>query len=266
MGFDGIIVLDNRLYGARKMQLALKAASTIVEATISSDRLGLVVGDMLVSELIMCTVPYKVALQKSVMGVTTTTTTAAAAEKESLDGGVWKGIHLAGQLLSKEARSGGHIFLISDGHHLSEETADKAAPSNTSRTPPTTHVIAIGELVHSTLLRKIRGERGMYIEYRELGKMFDVNEFLGCLALQAYCSQSIGTVRCRLSHPPEVMITSVLPSSLSLDPSFSLTLRKSPFYPYTPHPTILPNFSSPCCSYLLHLTNTLSYLYFINHV
>src|SRR5579859_2843695 len=105
MGFDGVLVLDNRLSG-RKLQLALEVANTLIEATISSDRMGLVVGDQVVSELIMCTLPYKVALQKSVTGV-------KGADNNGRGGDGVTGIRLAGQVLSKEAREGGHIFFIS---------------------------------------------------------------------------------------------------------------------------------------------------------
>lgn len=206
IGFDGVIVIDNRLSG-RKFQLALNAANALVEATISSDRLGLVVGENVVSELIMCTLPYKDALRKSVLNVPST---------DHRD--VMRGIKLAGGLLSKEARDGGHIFFISDGHNITE-------------TPPRgamVHIIAIGELVKKTFLRNLRGERGIYIEYREKNNGFDVNQLLECLSL-GQNSQIIETVRCRLSHPPEVTITSVLPTSLSIDPCFSLTLRKSPY-------------------------------------
>lgn len=238
MGFDGVIVLDNRLYG-RKFAMALEVAGLLVEDMTSSDRLGLVVGGNVVSELIMCTMPYKVALRKSIEGVTKN-----PAEGKTEGDGLFKGLKLAAQLLSKEARDGGHVFLISDGHCFPESPTMMFNRYGSRIT--TTHVIAIGELVNETFLRKLRGERGIYIQYRDrMG--FDVNEFLGTLT--GGYAQGIETVRCRLSYPPEVVITSIYPSSLSLDSALSVTLRKSP----------VPQNISPLapCSFL-HLTQAIS--------
>lgn len=208
IGLDGIIVLDNRLCG-RKLALALEIAINLVEATVSSDRLGLVAGEVVVSELIMCTLPYKVALQKSIRGV-----------RGVEEGDLCEGIRIAGQLLVKEARNGGHVFFISDGQFLGDQTTMSSIVART-----TVHVIAIGALVNETVLRNIRGQRGVYVEFRE-GRKFDVDEFLRYLG--GIYEQGIETVRCRLDHPEEVSVTSVFPQSLSLDSTLSLTLRKSP--------------------------------------
>ena len=207
IGLDAIIVIDNRVCG-RKLALALEIAINLVEGTVSSDRLGLVVGEALVSELIMCTLPYKIALQKSIRGV-------MGVE----EGDLFQGIRIAGQLLVKEARNGGHIFFISDGHFLDEQTTVSPIMARA-----TVHVIAVGTLVNESVLRKVRGQRGVYVEFRE-GRKFDVDEFLRYLG--GMYEQGIETVRCRVDKPEEVSVSSVFPESLPLDSTFSLTLRKS---------------------------------------
>ena len=74
-GFDGVVLFDTCLTG-RKLTLAMDAAATIVDATSSSDRLGLVLFGpeaSAISELIMCTTPYKQALQSSIQQIKSTT-------------------------------------------------------------------------------------------------------------------------------------------------------------------------------------------------
>jgi hypothetical protein len=205
VGLDAVIVLDNCVCG-RKLELALDVARKIVEGMVSSDRLGLVVGGGMVSQLIMCTLPYKIALQKSIR------------EVRCVEGDLWTGLRIAGELLAKEARNGGHVFLISDGQLFGEQTT-------LSLMRTTVHVIAVGALVNEKLLRQVRGLRGVYVEFRE-GREFEVDAFLRCLG--RIQDQGIETVRCRFEHPEEVSVTSVFPQSLALDPTLSLTLRKFP--------------------------------------
>jgi hypothetical protein len=105
-GFDGVLVLDVGM-SREKVGLAGECVSCIVEATGANDRLGLVTfGEgkaTLVSELIMCTTPYKQALQQSITQIIST----------SNAGNLHDAMKLALGLLGSDARYAGHIFVIS---------------------------------------------------------------------------------------------------------------------------------------------------------
>jgi hypothetical protein len=195
-GLDGVILFDAGLEG-QKTSLAIDAAITIVNATTSNDRLGLVVLGQkvsIISELIMCTNPYRLALQNSIREFTSTQT---APTKQ-----VAEGIRLALDLLAKDARNGGHIFLVSDGRSFHDDAI-------TCRVTPTSiHCISIGGLTYASILRQILRD-GSFLEFRSPPQ--DSPLLIGLishLTSQTHY-QPLSTVRCRLTYPPESTIVSV---------------------------------------------------------
>lgn len=219
-GFDGVMLFDTSLPG-RKFTLAIDAVGTIIDATSSNDRLGLVLfgdGDAsTISELIMCTTPYKQALKKSLQEIKSTTSSNTFRE----------GMKLALNLLMKDARYGGHIFLISDGTFpVSFDIARLWSISST-----TIHTIAIGSLIHPTTLRHIRHQNGSFLEFRSLSSdSTRLAQLVAYIATQTHL-HSIETVRCRLTFPTQVNVLEILnhptwsPESKS---QISLTLSPIP--------------------------------------
>jgi hypothetical protein len=216
---DGVILLDAGLKGG-KISLAVDAAITIINATTSNDRLGLVLvaeKTSLISELIMCTTPYKVALQKSIHEIASAETTATNQSTE--------GIEIALGLLAKEARNGGHIFLVSDGRCVQ----DLRVPSRAS--PTSIHSIGIGGLTYTATLRRILQGGGSFLEFRSSSRDSSaLIDLIAHLTSQTH-PQPISTVRCRLTYPPEITITAIdkHPDCTESEGQISLTLRLSNF-------------------------------------
>jgi hypothetical protein len=221
-GLDGVILFDAGLSG-QKTSLAIDAALTIVNATTSNDRLGLVVlGEKAstISELIMCTTPYRLALQNSIREFTSTQTSPIKQVAE--------GIRLALDLLAKDARNGGHIFLISDGRSFQDDAI-------TYRISPTSiHCISIGGLTYASILRRILRD-GSFLEFRSPPQ--DSPHLIGLifhLTTQTHY-QPLSTVRCRLTYPPEITIISVsnhLDYTTECEGQISLTLGNTVFLLY----------------------------------
>jgi hypothetical protein len=211
-GFDGVVVLDVGM-SCEKVYLAGDCVSAIVAATGSNDRLGLVTfGDgeaIVVSELIMCTTPYKQALQQSITQLTTTTTPGKLADAMSLALG----------LLGSDARYAGHIFVISDGNSFpsNNNNATTAAAPFWAQSPTTVHCVAVGGLVQMELLRNIRTQQGSLLEFRDTQRDgAKMGLLVGYLATNV-SSHAIETVRCRFSWPEDKV--SVL--EMSTHPTFS---------------------------------------------
>jgi hypothetical protein len=218
-GLDGVILLDAGLTGGKR-SLAVDAAITIINATTSNDRLGLVlVGEKtsMISELIMCTNPYKVALQNSIREIASAETTATNQSTE--------GIEIALGLLAKEARNGGHIFFVSDGRCVQ----NLKVPSRAS--PTSIHSIGIGGLTYTATLRHILQGDGSFLEFRSSSR--DSPALINLIALLTSQThpQPISTVRCRLTYPPEINIISIdnLREYTESEGQISLTLRLSKF-------------------------------------
>lgn len=217
-GFDGVVLFDTRLAG-KKLMLAMDAAAVIVDATSSSDRLGLVVfgqESSTVSELIMCTTPYKQDLQSSIQqiksNISESTTT------------FLQGMKLALNLLAKDVRYGGHIFLLSDGKFHCNNL-----DSFWSTSLATIHIIAIGALSYPTKLRSLCHQNGSLLEYRSpTSDSSLLAQLIAYIATQTHF-HSIDTVRCRLTFPEEINVLDIpnhiyTPESQS---QISLTLSSS---------------------------------------
>jgi von Willebrand factor type A domain len=210
-GFDGIILFDTAL-DVRKLTLAMEAAATIIDATSSNDRLGLVVfGDIpcTISELIMCTTPYKQALQQSIHEITST-------ESNNFS----EGMKLAVNLLAKDSRYGGHVFLISDGKFI----PPNVIPPSNPRT--TIHTIAIGELIHPTTLRCLRTSTGSFLQFRSASHdSLPLSQLTAYQATQIH-AHSIDTIRCRLIYHDKVTIQDIPNTTYSQESTghISLTL------------------------------------------
>ena len=224
----------------RRFALAKSAALGIVRETSSNDRLGLVVfgshDARTISDLIMCTAPYKAALAASLVDLV-----------PSQSG--WKGRHTgkshpfregmkgALTMLAKDARLGGHVFLVSDGGFDVGEIFWTGAPTMV-------HVFAVGALIQAKKLRALRHRGGAFIEVRSpirgtaWGNGGDygflrVRELFGYLSSQTHF-HAIETVRCRINIPvPEyvslVDANGAAPqASLEAASQFSLTLSIIP--------------------------------------
>ena len=219
-GFDGVILVDESVTGQKRL-LRQSACEAIIEATSSNDRLGLVTfGDraITVSELIMCTSPYKQALQQSI--------SEATESKSSNKACFGKGIDTALKLLEKDARNGGHIFLISDGHPSFTHTLS-------SQCKTTLHIIAIGSLTCPTQLRKLRHQIGAFLEFRNSAHDEKrIENLVNDLRSQVY-PHSIDTVRCRLIAPPNISILEVInfPITLESQNQIAITLCTSSLPP-----------------------------------
>ena len=223
-GFDGVVLFDISLNEGGKLKLAIDAADTIVDATFSNDRLGLVLfgsnDATIVSELIMCTTPVKQALRSSLREI--------KSFERSSENSFPRGMKLSLNLLDKDARCGGHIFILSDGKIPSAST-DSPFWSNSHAT---VHSIAIGALTHRKALRHLRHQNGTLLEYRSpLTDAPRLTNLIAFLATQTHL-HSIETLRCRLTFPPEqVNALDVLnqPSSIESNSQISVTLSPPPF-------------------------------------
>lgn len=197
-GFDGIVLFDTCLTG-RKLTLAMDAAATIVDATSSNDRLGLVIfgqESSTLSELIMCTTPYKQALQSSIQQINS-----GASNSNTT---FLQGMKFALNLLARDARYGGHIFLLSDGQFLHSN------PDTFWSTSPTTvHVIAVGALTYPTKLRSLCHQSGSFLEYRSSSSDSSrLAQLIAYIANQTHF-HSIDTVRCRLTFPEKINVLGI---------------------------------------------------------
>jgi len=223
-----------------RFALAKSAALAIVRETTSNDRLGLVVFSSrdarTISDLIMCTAPYKAALAASLAELVPSQAR-------------WRGRHMGKSypfregmkgvltMLAKDARLGGHVFLVSDGGFDVGEVFWTGAST-------TVHVFAVGALIHSKKLRALRHRGGAFIEVRcrvggtGLGNSGDhdglrVRELFGYLGSQTHF-HAIETVRCRISIPVPEYVSLVdangAPPRTRLEASsqFSLTLSILP--------------------------------------
>jgi hypothetical protein len=164
----------------------------------------------------MCTNPYKVALQTSIREIASAETTAT---KQSTEG-----IEIALGLLAKEARNGGHIFFVSDGRCVQ----DLKVPS---RSPTSIHSIGIGGLTCTATLRRILQGDGSFLEFRSSSRDSPALIDLITLLTSQTHPQPISTVRCRLTYPPEITITSIdnHREYTESEGQISLTLRLSKF-------------------------------------
>lgn len=212
-GFDGVILFDTSLFKERKLKLGRDAAGVIVGSTSSNDRLGLVsfgASDddaCTISELIMCTTPYKQALQHSLSEIQSTAATASTTLATTTESGISfrKGMKLAINLLTKDSRYGGHIFIISDGTFpINKNTNFWSLNSSSSST--TIHTIGIGALINSTTLRNLRHRNGSFLEFRSSSITTDsirLTQLIGYVGTQTHL-HSIEAVRCRLEFPEQV--------------------------------------------------------------
>lgn len=211
-GFDGVVVFDTKLEG-RSMTLAIDAVATIVDATSPNDRLGFVTfgtQSSVISELIMCTTPYKQALQSSVREIKTSQS--ARLERSHFV----EGMKLALQLLVKDARFGGHIFLISDGNLCVQDVS----PWRNSST--TIHTVGTGALIHPYALRQFRHKTGTFLEFRSSSDSAKLAKLVAYLATHAV-PHAIETVRCRLTSPDTILEITPHPSISEKD-QISITL------------------------------------------
>jgi hypothetical protein len=215
-GFDGVILLDISLRG-HKSALATDVVDTLVELTSSNDRLGFVVFGTgqtgVVSELIMCTAPFKLALRKSLSGVSAP----GVGIKEFSDG-----MELALGLLANNSRGSGQVFVISDGWH---GVYDVPMWENTSTI---IQVIGVGAFTDAATLCRIRHNGGSFIEFRNReGDLASLGPKLMALAMSLR-PKGIDTVRCRVTYPSDVDIDDIL-NHQNWDPEskgqISLTIR-----------------------------------------
>lgn len=201
-GFDGVVVLDVGM-DSGKVALARDCAVEIVQATGSNDRLALVTmategisgeeGATVVSELIMCTTPYKQALQQSIRRVKATSVKRAGDLSEAM--------RLALGLLGADSRYGGHIFVLSDGNSSPPLVSDD--PGFWTQSPSTVHCIAVGGLVDMTVLTTVRTREGCLMEFRDTHRdASKVQMLVGYLGMNVY-SKAIETVRCRFAFPED---------------------------------------------------------------
>ena len=228
-GFDGVLCVDIGM-SREKVALARECVFTIVETTGSNDRLGLVTfgeedSTTVVSELIMCTSSYKQALQNFVRDL-----------KPTNPGQLDAAMRLALGLLGSDARYGGHIFVISDGNCI-----PISITPFWSRSLTTVHTVAVGGLVQTTLLGKIRTREGCMVELRDAER--DVGRLallVGYLATNIR-SQPIETVRCRFSFPEDkisILETSTHPSYRTDSSSITISppsISASAIFPYYFH-------------------------------
>jgi hypothetical protein len=224
-GFDAVILLDVAL-PEPKLALAKRAVKNLVQATTQTSRLGLVTfgrDARVVAQLTMCTPPYKRELAVSVEDL--------AGERRR--GGVFReGMKCVLGMLGKDARFGGHVFVVSDGGFDPGSRFWEGCST-------TVHVIAVGGLVWGERLRGLRQQAGGFIEVREgreEGWSKCLDELVGYLGGQTYLD-SIETVRCRITCPDtHVSLLDVNDSPIIDSPDqFSLTLRTSPNSPRGPH-------------------------------
>jgi len=231
-GFDGVILFDESLNGS-KHSLGKNACNAIIATTSPNDRLGFITfgRDLptIVSELIMCTSPYKQALLHSVDQLTTAEPTLSNANTFG------KGLDMALKLLEKDARNGGHIFLISDGN---PSFYHSLLPTCST----TLHTIAIGLLTCPTTLRNLRHGTATFLEFRNVSDDKNLELLVKSLASNIW-SHSIETVRCRLIPQPHTSILDVIniPTTSEAHNEFALTLC------IHPSPTFL---TPPFLSYL----------------
>lgn len=220
-GFDAVILLDTAL-PEPKLALAKRAVKTLIAATTQTSRLGLVVfgrDAKVVSQLTMCTPPYRTDLAASV---------------EDLQGQRRRGVNVFREamksvisMLGKDARFGGHVFVVSDGGF------DPGSPF-WEGCATTIHVVAVGGLVWGERLRGLRQQAGGFVEVRESveeGWRKGLGELVGYLGGQTYF-HSIETVRCRITCPDTHVslldINDSVPPTIDSPDQFSLTLRTSP--------------------------------------
>lgn len=222
-GFDGVILLDTSLAG-RKKSLAINAAETIVHTASPNDQLGLVAfGNkcFVTSDIIVCAMPHKQDLQRSLHEVISTNSYRSFRE----------GMKLAVNLLARNARNRGHIFLISDGNISS--------PIFETTSLITVHTVAIGALIYPTVLRRIRRQTGTILEFRS--PSIDaprLSQLVAYIATPIH-HHSITTVRTRLAYPSETEIVNILPSYYSspsdIPNQVSLTLSSPLSFRWTKH-------------------------------
>ena len=111
---------------------------------------------------------------------------------------------LALNLLAKDARYGGHIFLLSDGQFLPNNLDPFWLTSLT-----TVHVIAIGALTYPIKLRSLRHQSGSLLEYRSPSSdSFSLAQLIAYIATQTHF-HSIETVRCRLTFPEQISVLDI---------------------------------------------------------
>jgi hypothetical protein len=228
-GFDAVILLDVALPDA-KLVLAKHAVQTLIHATTQTSRLGLVVfgrDARVVSQLTMCTPPYRTDLAASVEGLQGERR--RGGEKSSFREGM-KGVV---GMLGKDARFGGHVFVVSDG-------AFDPGSRFWEGCSTTVHVVAVGGLVWGERLRELRQQAGGFIEVRQGGGEEEgwrkcLGELVGYLGAQTYF-HSIETVRCRITCPDTHVslldINDSTPQSADSPDQFSLTLRTSTSPPF----------------------------------
>ena len=214
-GFDGVILFDTTL-SSRKLRMAMETAKTIVSTCTSHDRLGLVTfgeNTATISELIMCTNPYKTALINSVVQIESTEV------EETPD--IGKALDMALRLLEKDARQGGHVFVLSSGYFTLA-----AAPLNRNAT---IHVAGIGPLTHLRHLNQLVQNNGTILDVSDTQEHQSLTDLITHISTHQ-CSPPIDTIRVRLSHPPEIQITSLQTPSLNPpSPQTSLTLGTTSF-------------------------------------
>jgi len=197
-GFDGVIILHTAML-PWKLNLAKEAARAIVDSCGSRNRLGLVTlgkTNSVVSELNICTVPYKMALMRSISQM-------EDSEKHSV--AVADGVKLALRLLERDARQGGHIFLISSGNFIRGDLP--------SERKTTIHAIAIGPLTYATNLRRLLLRNGAHLELPSQQELYQLRNLIRHLEAHPL-SPPIPTIQARLEHPPEVKIYSLHPPLL----------------------------------------------------
>ena len=228
-GFDGVILLDAGMT-REKSALARDCAVAMVDATGSNDRLALVTmatkdadaGAVVVSELIMCTTPYKQALQESIRQVTGENGTADLVEAMGLAVG----------LLGADARYGGHIFVISDGNAFTQNMDGDMGFWREA--PCLVHCIAVGGLVHMSTLRRIRTREGCLMDFRDTQRdIAKISSLIGYLATNVH-SAPIETLRCRFAYAQDKLSITETYTHPSF-PSDSSSVTISPL----PHPLTL---------------------------
>jgi len=152
----------------------------------------------MVSALTMCTAPYKTALMKSLGQI-------KRDEMEDLCD-IGDGFTLALKLLEKDARQGGHLFVISAG--------DFRCSSDLSKVNTTIHVIAIGALTNTENLNRMLHHNGTHLDFRIKEDLKGISTLMHHLSSHQI-SPPIATIQARLDPLPNVAIKSCQPGSLN---------------------------------------------------
>jgi len=240
-GIDGAILLDLSVPEAR-FALAKSAALAIVQETSSNDRLGLVAFGSrdanTISDLIMCTAPYKAALSASLSELVPSRPRLRG-RHTGKSRPFREGMKSALTMLAKDARFGGHVFLVSDGGFEVDEVFWTGAST-------TVHIFAVGALIHPKKLRALQHRAGAFIEVRSTirgavwgngGDQGALRFLFGYLRSQTHF-HSIETVRCRITIPAAQYVSLVdvngVPSQTMLGTSSQFSLTLSIILPLVP--------------------------------